>query len=389
MIPAWRSLRIMTPRIFLKKAVIRVSWYVNRLAEAIKRLPKRYLATPMVRFIGPCISSPKALVGISANRDKPHLLILRNKFYSKHSDQISTEELHLDNTLRASKLATFEVLTYEHDLLVSPLSDLQLIAKCRNIRPDAIVLSSWWNYSRHPSLDSIKFIREKMGIPVAVLWWDTCSDKFVKALSPLMEHFDMHVIMENPKLHFIDRSGPFFERILPLWTPQHENQFCPQVVRDIPVSFLGQVSSYRSPRKESIDYLIDQQVPGHFLTSDRDDQVTHAEYAHLMSRSKISLNFSYSVSCHQLKGRVFDVMLSGAMLLESENDQTSQLFTPMKDYVPFSSNEDMLKKIRYYLGNEKELMVIAEQGRSTAIKNYNSNRFWRLFLNKLKLTEVP
>ena len=82
-------------------------------------------------------------------------------------------------------------------------------------------------------------------------------------------------------------------------------------------------------------------------------------------------------------------MLSGALLLESENDQISQLFTPMKDYVPFSSKEDMLNKIRYYLSNEKEAMAIAEQGQSTAIKNYNSNRFWQLLLNKLELIEMP
>lgn len=78
-------------------------------------------------------------------------------------------------------------------------------------------------------------------------------------------------------------------------------------------------------------------------------------------------------------------MLSGAMLLESENEQTSKLFLPMKDYVPFSSHEDLVNKIIYYLGNEKEREATAEQGRSTAINNYNANRFWRVLLNKIEL----
>lgn len=368
------------------RAVRKVFVYANRLVDAVARLPKRYLAGPTVRLVGPRILGPKAL-SFSESRDKPHILILRNKFYSRPSDQPSTEEFHLDHTLTASKLATFEVLTYDHDLLISPLSDLQLIAKCQDIRPDAIVLSSWWLAPRQPSIDSLKFIREKLGIRIAAIWWDTCSDTFWRALQPLMKQFDAHVIIDNPSLHYIDQGDPFSQRILPLWPPQDESLFFPGVTRDIPVSFLGQVSSYRSYRSEVIDYLIDRQIPGQFLTNDRHKQVSHAVYADVMRRSKISLNFSYSVSCQQLKSRVLEVMLSGAMLLESENDQTSQLFTPMKDYVPFGSKEDLVDRIRYYLRNENEMMAIARQGRLTAIKNYSSDRFWRLLLGKLELID--
>ena len=292
-------------------------------------------------------------------RDKPHVLILRNKYYSKGSDQPSTEEMHLDNTLRASGLATFEVLTYDHDLCISPLSDLQLIAKCREARPDAIILSSWWLAPRQPSIHAPKIIRERLEIPIAAIWWDTCSESFQKSLEHVKHAFDVHVIMDNPNLNFFDRNDVYFQRVLPLWTPQNENIFCTEVARDIPVSFLGQASSYRSYRRKIIAHLVKHQIAGHFSTNDRAKQVSHSEYADLLSRSKISLNFSYSVSCHQLKGRVFDVMLSGAMLLESENEQTSKLFLPMKDYVPFSSHEDLVNKIIYYLGNEKEREAIA------------------------------
>lgn len=383
---AWRLPSNMRLHSLVKKVMLKIAGYANRLDKAVGRLPRRYLARHAVRLIGPCIFKSKTL-GSSGRRDKPHILILRNKYYSKRSAQPSTEELHLDRTLTASKLATFQVLTYDHDLLISPLSDFQLIAKCRDIRPDAIVLSSWWMSPRHPSIDSLKFVRERLGIPIAALWWDTCSEGFWKELQPFMEHFDAHVIMDNPNLHYVDQGNPFFERILQLWPPQDENLFFPGVTRDIPVSFLGQVSSYRSYRKEVIDCLIRQQIPGHFLTNDRDKQVSHAVYADLMRRSKISLNFSYSVSCQQLKSRVLEVMFSGAMLLESENDQTSRLFTPMKDYVPFSSKEDLVEKIHYYLRNEHELMAIARQGRSTAIKKFSSDHFWRLLLRKIELIE--
>jgi hypothetical protein len=300
--------------------------------------------------------------------------------------QISTEVMHLDNTLITSGLATFEVLTYDRDFLISPLSDLQLIKKCLEMKPDAIILSSWGVMApQHPSIHSFKFIRERFGIPIAAIWWDTCGKSFWKSLQPVIKKFDVHVIVDNPTLQYADKKAPLFHRLLPLWPPQDENLFKPSFTRDTPVSFLGQASSYRSYRTEVMEYLIEMKVPGRFSTSDRDEQVTHATYADLIGRSKISLNFSRSVNCHQLKSRVMEIMFSGALLLESENEQTSKLFVPMKDFVPFKSKEDLVDKIRYYLDHEDEMTAIAAHGRDTARDHYNSSRFWQLLLNKLEL----
>ena len=378
----------MKASVFLKKVVLRFEQYADRLAVTILRLPRLLLARPIVSLIGPLVLISKAPSTL-ASRDKPHVLILRNKYHSSRPDQAGFEELYIDNTLRASKLATFEVLTYDHDFLLSPLADLQFIARCSAVRPDAIILSSWGMAPRHPSINSFRFIRERLGIPVAALWWDTCSEAFWQFLPPYMKQFDVHVIMDNPALRFADKKDPLFHRVLPLWPLQDGNLFCPGATRDIPVSFSGQVSSYRSYRQETIDHLIDQEIPGHIKTDNSGRQASHAAYADLLRRSKLSINFSYSVSCHQLKGRVFDVMLSGAMLLESENDQISKLFTPMKDYVPFSSKEDLVEKIRHYLSNEQEAEKIAQQGRATTLTSYNSERFWEILLDKLDLTERP
>lgn len=376
----------MTHWVLFRKVGRKLGSYADRLSSTAVRLPKRLLAEPVARLIG------STVIGIrnpdKVKRDKPHILILRNQFYSRKSMQISTEVMHLDNTLITSGLATFEVLTYDRDFLISPLSDLQLIEKCQEIKPDAIILSSWRMMApQHPSIHSFKFIRERFGIPIAVIWWDTCSESFWKSLQPVIKKFDVHVIVDNPTLQYTDKKAPLFHRLLPLWPPQDENLFKPSITRDIPVSFFGQASSYRSYRTEVIEHLIEMKVPGRFSTSDRDGQVTHATYADLMGRSRISLNFSRSVTCHQLKSRVMEIMFSGALLLESENEQTSKLFVPMKDFVPFKSKEDLVDKIRYYLDHEDEMTAIAKQGRATATRHYNSSCFWRLLLGKLKLIE--
>jgi len=372
---------------FVQKITYRINRYVKQVIIIIEQLPKRLLAKFVVNIIGSYMIKlcEKKTHGPEV---KPHILILRNKFYSKGSEQLSTEVMHLDNTLKTSGLATFEVLTYDDDLHISPLCDLQLIAKCRDVRPDAIVLSSWSSASRHPSIHSLNFIRDRLDIPVAAIWWDTCSKHFWEGVKVYIECFDVHVIVDNPTLQYIDKENPFYNRVLSLWPPQDGDLFKPGSKRDIPVSFLGQTSAYRSYRTEVIDYLKKKNIRGCFSTSDRGEQVTHSTYADLMGRSKISLNFSYSVDCHQLKSRVMEVMLSGALLLESSNKQINSLFEPMRDYVPFNSKEDLVEKICYYLEHEEEMSIIAAQGRAAVLKHYSSTRFWQLILNKLQLIKL-
>lgn len=113
---------------FLQKVIRRLTRSRERLIYAIELLPKKWFARLVARTFGEYLVRARERKP-AEYRDKPHVLILRNKYYSKGSDQPSTEEMHLDNTLRASGLATFEVLTYDHDLCISPLSDLQHYCK--------------------------------------------------------------------------------------------------------------------------------------------------------------------------------------------------------------------------------------------------------------------
>jgi hypothetical protein len=371
----------MTISIFLEKLKYKVLHYWEKFILRLALLPKKYLASLVINIFA---LSHKSSTG--KKRAKPQLLILRNNTYANKSNQLSTEVFHLDNTLKSSGLASFDILTYE-ELHLSPLSDFQLIKKCQELRPDAVILSSWWHtLKNHPSEHAIQFIRKKLNIPVVSIWWDTCSTSFGEALRPLMEVFDVHVVIDNPNMFCLDKNSTYGDRFINLWPPQDAGLFHSQTgTRDVPVAFLGQISAYRSYRGEVLNHLLQNNIPGKFLTQNREAQVSHAEYANFMRNSKISLNFSQSVDCNQLKSRVFEIIFSGALLMESENEQTSKMFTPMKDYVSFQSKEDLAEKIRYYLNHEDELTQIAEQGLKTAFEKYNSNRFWELLLKKLKL----
>jgi hypothetical protein len=291
--------------------------------------------------------------------------------------------MHLDNTLSASGLATFEVLTYDHDFLISPLADLQLIRKCEAAKPDVVILSSWGSAPRHPSIASLRYIRRELKIPVVSIWWDTCNTAFWKDVQAIVAEIDCHVVVDNPRRLLVDTLGYESDRFLWLWVPEDLSLYWSGGEKDIPVSFLGQASAYRAYRAEFIEHLVSSGIAGHFSTADRHSQVSHSEYASILRRSLMSINFSYSVSCHQLKSRVFEIMLSGSLLLESENSQVSSLFEPMTHYVPFSSKQDLCDKVRYYVAHPEEAREIAKNGLDRAACCYNGNLFWRTILNKV------
>ena len=295
----------------------------------------------------------------------------------------SIEKFMLDGPLAASGLATYEVLYYDTDFAPFPLSDLQFLAKCDQIQPDAIILSSWW-YECPPKLETLRVLREEWHIPIVAVWWDTCWKEFWPSVEPVLPLIDLNVVTDNPNLFFIEHNSPYFERFLPLWVPLDPKIYNHQNAdRDLQVCFLGQVDGFRSKRSEYIQYLIDQKVPLSLSGTTRDKQPSHTEYVDTLKRSRIGLNFSYSVEKHVVKARVFETMLCGAMLMESENDQTTRYFVPMQDYVSFSSKEDLLQKLLYYLQHEDERSAIAARGEQKARQYYNHALFWRAVLDKL------
>ena len=231
-------------------------------------------------------------------------------------------------------------------------------------------------------------LKTKNYIPCSlIIWWDTCSNTFSKANLSKSDIFDLHVIMDNPQMDF--ESSEICEvtrkKLLSLFTPYNSNSLFLPLQKDIGYSFLGQISAYRNNRKEFIDFLKGHDGRGYLSTYDRNKQMSHEEMGQILGRSKIGINFAFSVDRNQLKGRVFEILFSGAMLLESENEQTASLFENGKDYVSFTTKEDMTEKVKYYLANDQERNRIAESGRNTAIEKYNGTIFWQTIFKRLDL----
>ena len=221
--------------VVLNKAL---AWSKARIAffrYLLSTLPKRYAASAVTPWLRTKVNA-KGIQLVRRVRAKPHILILRNSWYSAARRDVSTEQMHLDETLRATDLATFDVLTYDHDLRLSPLSDIQFVKACRRKHPDAILLSSWTDAPRHPSVDALRLVREAMGIPVAAIWRDTCSQRFWEKHRPHIEQFDVNLVVDNPCLHHVRMDDPMIKRLLPLWVPMNTNaKPSPIAKRNVPL----------------------------------------------------------------------------------------------------------------------------------------------------------
>jgi hypothetical protein len=161
--------------------------------------------------------------------------------------------------------------------------------------------------------------------------------------------------------------------------------FRAKVVRGIDVSFLGSMDDRRWPlRREYTDFLIANGVNVYTGGGQRGTRLEVSDYASLMNRSKICLNFCRDAGGYtNLKSRVFEVTACGSMLMEDWDGDTAELFTPGEEFVVFNSKEDLLQKVLYYLRHDQEREKIAERGWLKTTRVYNARNQWFYVLEKM------
>ena len=321
-------------------------------------------------------------------RPLPHFLIARYNYYAADASKgPSIEQFLLDNTLLAAHAGTSETFFWENDSGTFPRGDWALLEKCRAVRPDALILSSYEpGYRTMPSVEAIRLLRKRWHIPIVGVWWDTCYDGFWPSIQSVLPYIDLHVVPDNPLLNFFtdQTRARYGKRFLAAWEamdPAIYNN--PGRPRDIDVAFLGQATGYRSTRMPYMQALKDHDIPLYSSISVRAEQPSHEQYVDVLKRTRIGLNFSASRDSDQLKSRVFETIACGALLMENDNPQTRCYFEPLQDYVAFSSPSDLVDKVRYFLSHDVERQEIAARGEQKVRQIYNCERFWKAIFEKL------
>jgi len=315
-------------------------------------------------------------------------LVLRHKYFRGGERFGDSNEQHVITVpLQSAGVADLEHFYYDLDRTGSVFNDRTLIDQVLQTQPDLIILSSHNpNDVNHPQLEVLEAIRSLCNIPFAAMWADSTSDLALANCVRMSKVIDLNLLLDSNSLSERNPGSPEFLR---LWTPLDFSMFyADDKSKDIPISFIGSTNDYRSGREDYLGYLKEQNLEV-FREGSQESPVTLSRYAEILRKSRISLNFSHAAyGTHQFKGRVLEVMFSGALLMENENTETTQFFTPSIDYVTFESKEDLADKLRYYGEHEQERQEIALTGHKKAIEQYNYQTLWQKVMEKLNDLEI-
>lgn len=169
------------------------------------------------------------------------------------------------------------------------------------------------------------------------------------------------------------------------------------VTKSIDVSFVGNLK--HPNRKEYVDYLKMNGISVQTYGSGSDHGfVSFAEMVNIFNRSKINLNFTVANDgknfiitppginqrIRQSKGRPIEIALSGGFVLSEQAPGIEEMFLSGQEMEVFTTKEELLEKILYYLPNENRRAEIAARGYERALKDYDSVAGFEKVFNKIK-----
>mgnify|MGYP000165086477 CR=1 FL=1 len=125
-----------------------------------------------------------------------------------------------------------------------------------------------------------------------------------------------------------------------------------------------------------------QRLPGVTLAAESTELPDQAAVKALWNRSKISFTPLDATrgAVTQIKARVFDMGLSGTVMLCTHNPLLHEFYEPGQEYVEFNRVDDCAEKVRWLLQHDAERRAIAERYyRRTRSEHLWEHRFRRLF----------
>jgi hypothetical protein len=251
-------------------------------------------------------------------------------------------------------------------------ADQALIERIEAIRPDYIVLIIYKFLGSDPAvmLPDTLGVLSCLGIPIITIWGDLEAQQQRDIAATVRPFTKVNIGTANKE----DTESVGFKYMHVPKDPRIWNN--PEGERDIDVIFLGSYGLGREERQKALQYLIDNGIKLVVGGSEGRDHFPTEEYANGFKRSKIAISFSRAHGRHVTNARVFEILNTGAMMLEQEGDETKKLFEPEKDYVEWKDEVDLLEKVRYYLEHEEERLSIAKSGNDKVKELYSAKSFW-------------
>lgn len=296
----------------------------------------------------------------------------------RKNDNDSVEANTLFQSIANSKFAN-AVFIFRHNKCHFPT--LEFLWNVSKIQPKVAIFSSYNSRShKQPAFLVVRLLKFK-GCRVVSLWWDTCSQHFSKKYGAELRAFDLNVILDNPEKKFFEEiestlKGQFLFTHPPVW---FETECTDIIQRKTDFFFCGSMSSYRGHRKNLFEVFRRQTFKQEIFATG-ETNLFYADYVNKLRSAKIGLSLPESVDCDQLKARVFEVALSGALLVDRKNSQTDYFFEDGSEYLSFTDAQELHDLIEKILTNPSQYSHVAKNGYRRAKDLCNPDTFWEKIL---------
>ncbi len=291
--------------------------------------------------------------------------------FSQYGQGHTFDTLHLDEA----------VLSYNSHI------DITLPVYIEKYGADIVIFCLINGGNFNPSHATYVRLRQ-LGCKLAVIWPDTGPDWGLKTARELAPYVDLQVSWDNPRSIGGHWDSVYDSKLRPkhhfdTWTPEDELLYFNEP-KKIDISWVGSNINYRD-RTTFCDIVKANNFNVYMSGGQRQSKLTPYEYAKIIRTSRIGINFPLSQTgvFYQAKGRIFEYTASGALLFEMPNPSTDCFFEAGKDYVPFTSFQELFEGIEYYLGHRDEMEEIAQHGHNTFMNKWTGRHWWDDFFKKV------
>lgn len=207
--------------------------------------------------------------------------------------------------------------------------------------------------------------------------------------------YDIHITTKTPNIEELKGLGA--NRVCFM-----DNAYCHAVHRPVPIADfdrkmyggqIGFIGSYEEERSHSMLHIAKSGLQVHIWGPGWENRnlVQHQnilienrslwreEYARVICSTEINLCFLRKVNRDTQTTRSIEIPACGGFMVAERTDEHLQLFKEDEEVVFFSSDDELVEKLRYYIKHPEERLRIARAGRDRCLKSGYSNK------NRLKV----
>lgn len=272
------------------------------------------------------------------------------------------------------------------------LMDEPIVQQAAEWRPDVIVYigSRWGELVEIPNLLRLREIAPTVHI---------CSDAADPPWWDLLEEYDraqcfaLQVAIDGNKNWPLEGKPGGLTSLTPFKPARFPDPPIPHVERTMQFGYGGNLGGSKPKKmrgyKPSNRWLAIEALRelGMAIRQRNDEPQSYQKYADFLSQCRVVANFPWTGTevAMQVKGRVVEVGLAGAVLLERRGAPTADWFELGVDFLDWGSPAEAIEIVRRIAVNPEETQAMGLRFRERVIAEHGPARFWGRIFDRIGL----